>query len=167
VLDQANARLAVSAGGPDAPAQAARIEQPILPSGGPGPNSSGIALLREYLDPLTDQPLDSAQLRAGQLVRARLTVVTTESRRAVEIADPLPATALLIDTGDSAGLTLRSASEGQITLSSDALAPGIYQYSYLIRLTAAGRYAVPPPLAAAGGSPSGAGNAAALDVAAR
>jgi uncharacterized protein YfaS (alpha-2-macroglobulin family) len=156
--------------GPGAPAQVGQIEQSIQPAGASAANSSGIALLREYLDPQTGQPLDPAQLRAGQLVRTRLTVVTTEARRAVKIAEPLPANALVIDRGEGAGLAYSSASGGQISLSADALAPGIYQYSYAIRLAAAGRYAVPPPLATAEGSPSGVGNvgnAVTLDVAAR
>jgi hypothetical protein len=167
VLDQDRARLSISARGPGAPEQVAQIQQPILPDGASEATGSGIALLREYLDPLTGQPLDLAQLRAGQLVRARLTVVTTEARRAVQIAEPLPANAILISIDEGAGLTPSSATDGQISLSSDALAPGIYQYSYLIRLAAAGRYAVPPPLAKAAGSPSGAGNAVTLDVTGR
>lgn len=165
VLDHARARLSITARGPGAPAQVAQIEQPIQPAGAPEANNSGIGLLREYLDPQTGQPLDPAQLRAGQIVRARLTVVTTEAHRAVKIAEPLPANAILIDEGQGAGLAYSSASGGQISLSGDALAPGIYQYSYLIRLVAAGRYAVPPPLATAAGSPRGVGNAVTLEVA--
>ncbi|HEU5100992.1 MAG TPA: hypothetical protein VFU22_18330, partial [Roseiflexaceae bacterium] len=73
---------------------------------------------------------------------------------------------IVIEASDSANLTYGGTSDGQIALSSDALAPGIYQYSYLIRLVAAGRYAVPPPVARADGT-SGVGNSVTLDVAGR
>jgi hypothetical protein len=163
VLDQADVRLTISTRGPDSPVQVVHIERPILPIGAAEANSGGIALLRDYLDPLTGQPLDPTRLRAGQLVRARLTVVTTEPRRALKIADPLPASAILLNTGDGVGLNDDGIANGQIRLSSEALAPGIYQFSYLMRLVAGGRYAVPPTTAQAAGA-SGSGNGVTLDV---
>jgi hypothetical protein len=46
------------------------------------------------------------------------------------------------------------------------LEPGIYQYSYLLRMVAGGLYSAPAPTAQAADGASGAGNATVLDVAA-
>src|SRR5439155_18774509 len=55
------------------------------------PYDGGVGLLREYLDPQTGRTLELSRLRAGQLVRVRLTVVGAELRRFVTIEDALPA----------------------------------------------------------------------------
>ncbi|MEP7187801.1 MAG: Ig-like domain-containing protein, partial [Roseiflexaceae bacterium] len=105
VLDVARVRLNISARGSAAPvqsAQSAQIDQPILPADSTEARNGGIALIRDYLDPLTGQPLDLAQLRAGELVRARLTVVINEPRRTVQIADARPGNAVLISADTSA-----------------------------------------------------------------
>jgi uncharacterized protein YfaS (alpha-2-macroglobulin family) len=167
VLDVAGVSLNITASAPDGAAQSAQIERPTLPDDTAEQRSGGIALVRDYLDPLTGQPLDLARLRIGQLVRARLTVVTAEARRLVEIADPLPANAVLVDTETSAGFTSDGVSDGRITLFSATLDPGIYQYSYLLRVAAGGRYGVPAPTATAKDGASGAGNSVTLDVVAR
>ena len=96
-----------------------------------------------------DPPLDLAQLRAGQLVRARLTIVINEPRRTIEIADALPANAVLISAGDSADFADTDFADGRITLADVALEPGIYEYFYLLRMVAGGRYSVPAPTARA------------------
>ena len=165
VLDVAGVRLNISARGSDAPEQSAQIEQPILPAGATEARNGGIALIRDYLDPLTGQPLDLAQLRAGQLVRARLTVVINEPRRAVEIADTLPGNAVLISAGESADFDNAGFVDGRMTLTAATLEPGIYQYSYMLRVVAGGRYSVPAPTARAADGASGIGNAVTLDVA--
>ena len=54
-----------------------------------------------------------------------------------------------------------------MTLTAATLEPGIYQYSYMLRVVAGGRYSVPAPSAHAADGASGIGNAATLDVAAR
>ena len=167
VLDVAGVRLNISARGSDAPAQSAPIEQLILSAGATEARNGGIALIRDYLDPLTGQPLDLAQLRAGQLVRARLTVVINEPHRAVDIADSLPGNAVLISAGESADFENAGFTDGRMTLTAATLEPGIYQYSYMLRVVAGGRYSVPAPSAHAADGASGIGNAATLDVAAR
>jgi len=160
-------RLTISAGGTAAPAQSAQIEQPILPADSSSASTGGIALIRDYLDPLTGQPLDLAQLRAGQLVRARLTIVIDEPRRAIEIADALPGNAVLISSGQSTDFANADFADEQITLTAATLEPGSYQYSYMLRVVAGGRYSVPAPKAHAVDGASGVGNAAILEVATR
>jgi uncharacterized protein YfaS (alpha-2-macroglobulin family) len=167
VLDVAGVRLNVSVRGSDAPAQSAQIEQPILPADRTEARNGGIALIRDYLDPQSGQPLDPAQLRAGQLVRARLTVVINEQRRALAIADTLPSNAVLISADESTGFENTGVADGRKTLTRATLAPGIYQYSYMLRVVAGGRYGVPAPTARAEDGASGVGNRVALEVAAR
>jgi uncharacterized protein YfaS (alpha-2-macroglobulin family) len=165
VLNAARVRLNIDARGPGAPAQSAQLEQPILPADRTPAHTGGIALVRDYLDPLTGQPLDLAQLRAGQLVRARLTIVINEPRRATEIIDALPANAVLISAGDSADFADTDFVDGRITLADAALEPGIYEYSYLLRVVAGGRYSVPAPTARAADGASGVGNSLIVEVA--
>jgi uncharacterized protein YfaS (alpha-2-macroglobulin family) len=165
VLDGVGVRLNVSARGPAAPVQSTQIEQPVFPAGATEARNGGIALIREYLDPLTGQPLDPAQLRAGRLVRARLTVVINEPRHTVEIADTLPGNAVLISAGENADFNNAGFIDGRLTLTAATLEPGIYQYSYTLRVVSSGRYSVPAPTARAAGGASGIGNNLTLDVA--
>jgi uncharacterized protein YfaS (alpha-2-macroglobulin family) len=119
--------------------QTIQLDRSILPAATPAPIAAGVGLLREYLDPLTGRPLDIAQLRAGQLVRVRLTIVNTQDRRAVAIDEPLPSGFAI---AESAGASFARVDRaiGLLRLASDQLAPGIYQYSYLLRAAAVGRY---------------------------
>jgi len=164
VLDMANVRLTISARGKDAPERSTQIEQPILPADSRAARTGGIALIRDYLDPLTGQPLILAQLRAGQLVRARLTIVINESHSTVEIADTLPGNAVLIGAADSADFTHADLADGRVTLTAATLEPGIYQYSYLLRMVAGGRYSAPAPSVHAADGASGVGNAAMVEA---
>jgi uncharacterized protein YfaS (alpha-2-macroglobulin family) len=164
VLAESQVRLNVSARGSAEPAQSAQIEQPIQPAGSIEARASGIALIRDYLDPLTGQPLDPEQLRPGQLLRSRLTVVINQPRRAIEVDDPLPANAALLGTDTSADFENAGFADGRLRLAADALEPGIYQYSYLLRVVAAGRYGVAPPTARAADGASGVGNSVILVV---
>ncbi len=167
VLDVAHVHLNISVRGSDAPEQSAQIEQPILPADTTTARNGGIALIRDYLDQLTGQPLDLAQLHAGQLVRARLTIVINEPRRAIEIADALPANAVLISAGESADFKNAGLADGNLNLTAATLEPGIYQYSYSLRVVVGGHYSVPAPTAHAADGAGGVGNSVALDVAAR
>jgi alpha-2-macroglobulin len=164
VLDAASVRLAISARRSGTLVQSAQIEQPILPADTIAARTGGIALIRDYLDPLTGQLRDLTQLRAGQLLRARLTIVINEPRRAIEISDTLPGNAVLISTAPSADFANADFAEGRITLTTATLEPGIYQYSYMLRVVAGGRYSAPAPSARAADGASGVGNAATLDV---
>ena len=164
VLDLAEVRLNISANGANTPTQSAQIKQPILPAGSTEARNGGIALIRDYLNPLTGQPLDLAQLHAGQLVRARLTIVINEPRRAVEIASALPGNAVLISAEPSADFANADVADGRVTLSAATLEPRIYQYFYTLRVLTGGRYSVPAPTARAADGASGIGNATTLDV---
>jgi hypothetical protein len=167
VLDVAGVRLKINARGSAAQSLEAQIDQPILPAGSTEPRNGGIALIRDYLDPLTGQPLDLAQLRAGQLVRARLTVVINEPRNAVQIADPLPGNAVLISADTSADFENAGFADGRMNLSAATLEPSIYQYSYMLRVLASGRYSVPAPIANAADGATGQGNSVTVEVSAR
>jgi uncharacterized protein YfaS (alpha-2-macroglobulin family) len=123
------------------PTHTTKLERPILPAVAHTPVTSGVGLLREYLDPLNDRPLDLAHLRAGQLVRVRLTIVNTELRPSIAIDEPLPGGCMLIEAG-SADFAQIEQDIGSLSLSSVELAPGIYQYHYLLRAVAAGHYGV-------------------------
>jgi len=164
VLDVAGVRLNISARGSAAQELSAQIEQPILPADSTEARTGGIALIRDYLDPLTERPRDLAQLHAGQLVRTRLTVVINEPRRAIEIADMLPGNAVLISAGQSNDFAGPDFADGRMTLTAATLEPGIYHYSYMLRVVAGGRYSVPAPIARAADGASGVGNAAMLDA---
>lgn len=125
-----------------------------------------IALLREYLDPLSGRPLDPSTLRAGQLVRVRLTLVASGARVFVHVEEPIPAGASLVDLGGG-GFEHVARRGDRLVLSSALLAPGVSEHSYLLRAGLAGRFDAPAPLArVAGGAEAGRGNAGAWVVAA-
>jgi len=113
----------------------------------PPPNGDGVGLLREYLDPLTGQPVDLARLRAGQLVRVRLTAITTDLQRFVMVEELLPSGCVLVEAGDSEPFEHIVHDRDHLTLSSAALGPGVYEYSYLLRAVVPGRYTAPAPTA--------------------
>jgi uncharacterized protein YfaS (alpha-2-macroglobulin family) len=169
VLDISAARLGVTARSPGEAPLIRQIQRPILPLGpqlsqGSRPGDANIPLLIEYLDPRTGQPLDLAGLRAGQLVRARLTAVVTERQPSVTVDVPLPAGAVLLGPvlgGDFEGA---GAADGRLSLARGASSVGIYQHSYLLRLVAAGEYGVPAPIARTPGGAAGAGNAVTIVV---
>jgi uncharacterized protein YfaS (alpha-2-macroglobulin family) len=150
---------------PDAgQAQHMLVERPIVPPVATAPISGGVELLREYLDLLDGRTIDPSGLRAGQLVRVRLTIVGVENYGRLTIEEPLPGGATLVEA-ETAAFAQVSRDTGSLTLASDELAAGIYQYSYLLRAAAPGRYAVPPATARAGdGDLIGIGNAGEFEV---
>ncbi|HWQ15049.1 MAG TPA: hypothetical protein VNL77_19785, partial [Roseiflexaceae bacterium] len=128
------------------------------PSQAAAPGAGDVALLREYLDPLSGRPLDPDALRAGQLVRVRLTLVTGGARVFVQLEEPLPAGATLIDAGRG-GFEHVAPRDDHLVLASTLLVPGVYEHSYLVRASRPGRYAAPPPVAQQdGGAVLGMGN---------
>jgi hypothetical protein len=153
---------------PDAgPARRALVERPILPLATTTPISGGLELLREYLDPLNGSALDPGGLRAGQLVRVRLTIVSAEGQIGLVIEEPLPGGAALVEAA-TVGFAQVVRDTERLTLTSDELVPGIYQYSYLLRAVAPGRYAAPAATArVSSGDVVGVGNAGRLEVAGR
>jgi alpha-2-macroglobulin len=123
-----------------------------------------LALLREYLDPSRELPLDPGALVAGQLVRVRLTLVASGPRAFTTLEEPLPAGASLVDLGSGDFEQAVSAGE-RLLLRSALLTPRIYQHTYLVRLTGPGEYAAPPAqVRQGGGAFLAASNAAALVV---
>jgi uncharacterized protein YfaS (alpha-2-macroglobulin family) len=132
------------------------IDRPIVPAGQPSPPSGDIGLLREYIDPSTNQPLDKGRLRNGQLVRVRVTVTTFSARRMLELDEPLPGGMTLIETPKASFAEVRR-DTARLLLAAGELAPGIYQYSYLLRATSDGDYDLPPPTLQADGKRLGGG----------
>ncbi|MBO9326880.1 MAG: hypothetical protein J7463_16415, partial [Roseiflexus sp.] len=107
--------------------------------------AEGIGLIREFLDPQTGVPLDPARLRAGQLIKVRLTCVAHTGRHFVTLRDAFPAGFVPVDAGSSPVFRQIDLFSDRIELAVEALAPGIYQYTYLVRAVTPGAYAVPPP----------------------
>jgi uncharacterized protein YfaS (alpha-2-macroglobulin family) len=131
----------------------------------PPPNDDGVGLLREYLDPLTGQPVDLAHLRSGQLVRVRLTAVATSLQRFVVVEDALPAGCVLVEASNSGPFEHIDYDRDHLTLSSAALGPDVYEYSYLLRAVVPGRYTAPAPTARlVGGHLLGTGPAAIINI---
>ena len=143
-----------------------RVERPILPASQDSSASGEVGLLREYLDPLTNRPLESGQPRIGQLVRVRLTLINYAARRAIVLEEPLPGGMALVEAG-SAGFAEVGRNTALLNLAAGQLAPGIYQYSYLLRAVAAGQYDVPPTTLQSGGELLGAGSPAQIVIGAQ
>jgi hypothetical protein len=134
-----------------------------LPAGDQAPAGDD-SLLREYLDPLSGERLEEGALRAGQLVRVRLTLVTGGARAFASVEEPLPAGLTLVDPGQGGwGHVARRGD--RLVLTSALLAPGVHEHSYLVRASLPGRYAAPAPLARGpGGAIIGAGRGVELTV---
>jgi uncharacterized protein YfaS (alpha-2-macroglobulin family) len=149
---------------PGGAAMSRRIERPIVRAGSPTPFAGDVGILREYLDPPTNQPLDLGGVRAGRLVRVRLTIVNHDARRAVVLDEPLPGGSEVADAG-AAGFATVGHDTGRLLLTAAQLPPGIYQYTYVIRIGATGRYQVPAPtLRLAEGDVIGAGTTTMLTI---
>jgi alpha-2-macroglobulin len=131
------------------------------------PRTGDTPLLREYLDARTGRQLDPAALIAGQLVRVRLTLVSAGARVFVDVEEPLPAGATLVDTGK--GDFDNAARHGDLlVLSSTMLAPGVYEHTYLVRAGVPGSYTAPgATVRLLNGTPIGQGHATTLVVADR
>jgi hypothetical protein len=167
VLDASGVRVRISASAGPGLAQESTIERAIIPAApARAPRDAGVALLREYLDPLSGQALDPARLETGQLVRVRLTIVSPAAQRDITIDEPIPAGAQVVAAAPDQFNQLTRA-DGRLTLRAAALAPGIVQYQYLLRLVAGGSYTVPAPAASAAGGASGVGNTMLVEVASR
>lgn len=130
----------------------------------PVPHSADrlLAVTHNYVDPQTNRLLDPADLRPGQLVRCRLTLVVYHPLAALDLESDLPAAMRFVTaeaiapffqyTYNTPTPPARVAAEGQATshrlrFSAAELAAGIYTQSYLLRVQAAGEYTTPPPRA--------------------
>jgi uncharacterized protein YfaS (alpha-2-macroglobulin family) len=160
----AQAALSISLRPDAGPTQRVGAERPILPPIATPPISDGVELLREYLDPRSGRLLQPGSLRAGQLVRVRLTLVGVERYDRLTIEEPLPGGASLVEV-ETANLAKVTRDTGRLALTSEGLAPGIYQYTYLLRAVAPGRYSAPPAIVRAGdGEVIGAGNITRFEI---
>lgn len=135
----------------------------LLVPGLPPAQQEGVAMLREYLDPQTGAPLDLNAVRAGQIMRVRLTLVANRALHFVTLRDTLPAGARLVSDGKSDWEHVASA-DGQVLLARTALPPGIYEHSYIARATATGTFAGPPLVLSAADAPLSTGRASSMIV---
>ncbi|HNP72961.1 MAG TPA: hypothetical protein PKK15_17730, partial [Kouleothrix sp.] len=163
VLGAANASGSIAVRIDGAPFQTMPLDQPILPAPAAGPAGHGLALLREYLDPQTGRPLDVGQLRVGQLVRARLTLLSTLAGAGLALDEAIPAGAVVVQA-PSGLFDQVSAAPGGLALVKSALSPGILQFEYTLRLANAGRFGVPAPVARLGDAPPAYGTPSELVV---
>lgn len=142
-----------------------RFEHPIIANVVPTPGNQGLALLREYLDPQTGQAADLTRLRAGQLLRARLTLVCPSGQRNLVLNESLPAGAVLV-AAPSSPFEITTRVPGVLVLTKANLGAGVFQYEYTLRLVAAGHYAIPASSAQADGGIHGVGQPTTLNIAA-
>ncbi|WP_428267150.1 MG2 domain-containing protein [Haliangium sp.] len=132
--------------------------------------SQGFAITREYLDPSGERPVD--KVRAGQLVRIKVTVESDQDRRYVALVDPLPAgfeavnprlatnTAEEEDEDDGYvdwdedrwvdyGWSYRELRDDEARAFADELPEGKYTFEYLARATLPGTFIALPARAEA------------------
>lgn len=109
---------------------------------------SRVAMLREYLDPATGEPLDGAALTPGQLVRVRLTLVNEALLRWLVVDEPLPG-GLNFGAAEAGPLTFAGLDQGEPLFAAEGLEPGVYQQTYTARAVAPGRFIHPPAVARA------------------
>jgi len=131
------------------------------------PLDQGMSLSREYFT-LTDSKTPITEIKRGELVKVRLTVVVPDAVHYVVIDDPLPAgmeavdQSLLTDTAVPSVYTAQDYNErgwgwwyfshvelrdNKVTLSTDYLPAGTYVYTYIARASSAGTFNVIPPTA--------------------
>ncbi|MGB8982671.1 MAG: alpha-2-macroglobulin family protein, partial [Anaerolineales bacterium] len=131
------------------------------------PLDHGVSLSRQYFT-LDDAKTPITEIRRGELVRVRLTVVVPAAVHYIVIDDPLPAgfeaidSTLLTDTAVPTSYTLEDYRERgwgwwyfphierrdeKVVLSADYLPAGTYVYTYLARASTAGIFKVIPPTA--------------------
>jgi hypothetical protein len=163
-IDAAGIRGAVAVRVEGALFQTEPIELPILANAVQAPANRGLAIARDYLDAQTGLPLDLGALRPGQLVRARLTIVAPAAVPALSVTEPLPASATLFSAPVGA-LGAPEIAPASLAFTRAELGPGIVQYEYTFRLSAAGRYKAPATIARSAAGAQAAGPAADFVVA--
>jgi uncharacterized protein YfaS (alpha-2-macroglobulin family) len=128
---------------------------------------NGMTIRREYLDPVTNEPIDPRRgVKAGGMVRVRVTLTTSDRRTHVAVDDPLPAGLEAVNTKlvTSGGVPKnRGATEGhtsdidddwwrpawrelrddRVLVFVEVLWPGPVSFTYLARATTPGTYALP------------------------
>ncbi len=120
-----------------------RLHQPAV--------EDGLGLRRDYLDPATDQPVTS--MKAGEMVRVRITVSPSERRQRVAITDWLPGgfepvnTRFVTSAGapsqqDDGWYVYREMRDDRISFFVDYFWRAT-SFTYLVRATTPGTFVVP------------------------
>ncbi len=128
----------------------------------------GMTISREYFA-VNDAATPITEIKRGELVKVRLTLIVPDSVHHIVINDPLPAgfeavdASLLTDTAVPALYTAQDYKDRgwgwwyfthielrdeKVTLSTDYLPAGTYVYTYIARASSAGTFKVIPPTAA-------------------
>ncbi len=128
----------------------------------------GMTISREYFA-VNDAATPITEIKRGELVKVRLTLIVPDSAHYVVVNDPLPAgfeavdASLLTDTAVPASYTAQDYKDRgwgwwyfthielrdeKVTLSTDYLPAGTYVYTYIARASSAGTFKVIPPTAA-------------------
>jgi uncharacterized protein YfaS (alpha-2-macroglobulin family) len=132
------------------------------------PYENKLTVRREYLDPATDAPIDPKKgVKAGGMVRVRVTVSSPEWRNHVAVDDPVPAGLEPLNTklatsggvpktgarrgrGESRDLddtwwrpSFREMRDDRVLVFIDRLHPGPASFDYLARATTVGTFVVP------------------------
>jgi hypothetical protein len=110
-------------------------EQPIIPD-------QRLNIVREYLDPQTGAPVALDDLRVGQALRVRLTLVANAPQQFVTIDEPIAAGMALAEAGQGDFDHVAPAGD-RLTLALTTLAPGVYEHSYTLRVMRSGEYSTP------------------------
>ncbi len=110
-----------------------------------------LVVTQQYLDPVRGDVLHGAELRPGQLLQVRLTLLVLQPASQVQVESPLPSAFVLLDTAHQKHVdwTVRmdSSANRAVIFESQTLDPGVYTHTYLVRVVAAGTFSVPPPRA--------------------
>lgn len=95
----------------------------------------GVQQVHEFLDPASKQAVRLADLSAGQYVYARVVFVVSETQRDFYYKDHLPSGTRLVSNLNS-GFAQQEIFADRIVLAAPELAPGLYQYDYLLQVIA-------------------------------
>lgn len=110
-----------------------------------------LVVTQQYLDPVSGDVLNGAELRSGQLLQVRLTLLVLQPASRVQIESPLPSSFVFLDTDnlEQPNWTVRTdqSANRAVILEGQHLDPGVYTHTYLVRVVAVGTFSTPPPRA--------------------
>ncbi len=110
-----------------------------------------LVVTQQYLDPVSGDVLNGAELRSGQLLHVRLTLLVLQPASRVQIESPLPSAFVFLETDnlEQPNWTVRSdqSANRAVILEGQHLDPRVYTHTYLVRVVAGGTFSVPPPRA--------------------
>jgi uncharacterized protein YfaS (alpha-2-macroglobulin family) len=98
---------------------------------------TGATIQRDYYDPASGRRLDPSELRAGQLVGVRVSVVAVRPLGEVSLRVPL--------AGGFAPLGAGAGTPGELRASLDTSGEGIYTQEFLVRAALPGHFIAPAP----------------------